>query len=711
MVLRDRSTIWRAVAREANRVPDESVDALWRTLNYLCAAQLYLRTNVALAKGLVVQDVKPTPSGHWGVCPPVNMMLAALAPFVRHAPTETRISLILGAGHAGPSLLAYLYLTGELGDRWPEFQQGTAGLTRLVAGFPHENTIGNEITPLLPGQIYMGGQIGPAFSVACGTVLDRPLCLAIPLIGDGECETGATAAAWMGARALRASGNHGNVLPVVLLNGLRMGGRSLLGEMNQSERMMYFSGFGYRPIICDGSSIASARAALSSAVRGALSPGDNGGTVLVLTLDKGATGPEAVAGKQILGTARVHKAPLKDPRNNPEEFSALRTWLASYRPEDLLTRDGRPTPEVEAALPERQGSRRSIFHDTGNRAHATLGARATARRSERQSFGEAISNVLIRHAKAGDFRVFSPDELLSNRLLFDGGAVTPWVVEVLNEELCHGWLQGYIESGGRGIFISYEAFATVNTSLVHQYLKHLSLRKEARYESKWSLNYLLTSLGWNNCYSHQDPGLLSSIIDREDPSVRIFTPADAPRAAAVLDLMLRSRDQFNILVSSKHALPEYPQDTLEVELRNGIAIWPDAYDAGEPDIVLAAAGDIAVRQVTRALPEIQNRLANRHVRFVCINELTALGDPRILPHALSPCEFAAIFGQACPVVLAVPGFIGAVRGSIASRTGIAGRFSLLGYRDPGRPLSPEALLTYCGLDSHSLTQLSKALVE
>jgi xylulose-5-phosphate/fructose-6-phosphate phosphoketolase len=706
------------------QVCDESVEALWRTLNYLCAVQLYLRENVTLARPLAATDVKEHPSGHWGVCPPVNLLLAGVAPMWE---THRRpdIWVIHGAGHAGPSAFALSYLTGSLGQRWPTFRRSAAGLARMVARFPHADSLGSEITAMVPGHRYMGGQLGPALAFATGCVLDAPHRLAVALIGDGECETGAAAAAWLGGRALIGSGSHGRVLPVVLLNGLRMGSQSLLAGLTDDEQEDYFRGLGYLPLFTDGSRIDEFRHALNTAMDHLRPVGSVGRpAVLVVRLAKGATGPVAVGDRRILGTPAVHKAPLRDPRNDPAEFAALAEWLASYRPAELLTTDGLPTPLVAEALPpavahvtpsgvdEPEPGTSAVRAAIAAMARGAPVAVAPAPGRAPASFGSAVVDVVKARAKHGGFRLFSPDELRSNRIdLETEGSLPGWVTEVLNEELCHLWLQGYLESGRAGLFVSYEAFATVNASLLSQYLKHRSVARGCGDPAVPSLNYLLTSLGWNNVYSHQNPGLVSSLVDTEDPNVRVYTPADPTRVASVLATALQSTGRLNVIVAGKYPHPPGPTDTLAEESRFGAAVWPDrSDDEEEPDLVLAAAGDLAVRQVSEGLAQLRDRFPATRFRFVNVAELTALGDPDLRTHAVSSVHFSRLFGTRAPVLLAVPGYPGVMNSLLWSRPGAQQRFTVLGYREPGRPLSPAQLLRFCGLDADSICQRGSLLL-
>lgn len=689
----------------AGSVSDAAVDAAWRTLNYLTVAQLYLRSNVLLEEPLRRADVKSRPNGHWGVCPSANMVLAAVAPLRKVAAPGENVEVVFGAGHAGPSALAFSYLTGALGRRWPRFARSRAGIEAFVSGFPHSDGIGSEVSPLLAGEPYQGGQIGGALAFGAGAVLDRPLRLTVVLVGDGECETGITAATWMGNRVLRGTaGRHGYLLPVVLLNGLRMGGLSLLGSMTPAEQGAYFAGLGYRPVFASGSSIGEFREALGESLR-SLRPlgGDERQPVLLLTLRKGATGPAEVNGRTLMGTPAVHKAPLRNPRQNDAEFQALTEWLARYRVDELLTGEGSPSPLVVEALGEVVPALRGTG-SSGDPAATTARAVAAGRAAAGATFGEAVMGVFARWSRSG-LRVFSPDEFLSNRLVSSPDVAVPeWVTEVLNEELCHLWLQGYIHSGGRGAFVSYEAFAALNISLVQQLLKQQSLQLIYGQAGYPSLNYVLTSLGWNNSYSHQNPAFVTALLETEDPTVRIFTPGDPARVAATLELMLADHGGCNVVMASKVDLGHHPLRTLEEELIQGVAIRPDQTDDGPPDMVIAAAGDLPARECITALAEIRRNSPEARIRYVQVNELTVLAAPGRSRTALTEAAFQDVFGSACPVILVVPCSSAPIRSMLYLRPGAARRVDVLGYRDPGRPLSSRALLRECGIDSASLAR-------
>lgn len=691
---------WSYAARQAaEAVPDQAINACWRALNHLSAAQLYLTDNPRLVRPLRRTDVKETPRGHWGVCPPVNYMLAHLGPLTAWRPAGSELLVLHGAGHAGPSALAHAYLNGTLhltgnGPGWsmPE-------LRALITGFPHLERFGGETTPLIPGVRHTGGQLGPALAIAQGMALDAPHRLVVPLIGDGELETGATAAAWLARRALHGSGEHGAVLPVVLANGLKMGGPSLLADMSEDEVRAYFTGLGYEPLIHDGAHLPGFRRLLIDAFTQLRPLGEHGRQpVLVLTMSKGHTGPQQVAGRRIAGTPAVHKTPLKSPRHNDAEFAALAAWLASYRAAELFTTQGRPTDLVRQALPgppPEPGTARPSAPPASRRPQSWLG----------------VSAVIRERATNGAFRLFSPDEIASNRLELAADGILPsWAAEILNEEICHGWLQGYTETGRDALLATYEAFAPVNTSLLVQHLKHRRLRYLTGQGGLPSVNYLITSLGWRNTYTHQNPGLVSSMLETEDGFVHVYTPADATRAAAVLAVMLAGHDRVNFLITDKHPGPSFPPDPFRDELTDGAAVWPHLSHHGCPHLVLASAGDVPARELTAAATLLRRSHPEIKIRYLHVNDLAVLGPAPQWPYALDKRTFTRLFGTDNPVLMAVPTHPAPVRALLAGR-GEASRFHVVGYQEPSRPTTPEGLLEHCGVSAAALSAQAALMIK
>ncbi|MGW7304069.1 phosphoketolase family protein [Streptomyces sp. NPDC054835] len=699
--------MWAELARQTEQlVPDASVAAVADALDYLCLAQLYLHDNPLLERPLLVSDIKPRPAGHWGVCPPVNRLLAAVGAIQNGVPKGHELHVLHGAGHAGPSALAHAYLTGRLGRAYPQLQQGRTGIHALVSGFPLPD-LGGEITPMIPGHLLTGGQLGPALAVAQGTVLDAPHRLSVVLIGDGECETGTTAAAWLASRALHGTGDHGTVLPVVLLNGQRMGGPSLLSTLDRTELTAYFTGLGHRPVYNDGHDIAELRHALADALtdtRPLGSPGPS--SVLVLTLPKGYGAPEHVGSRAVAGTPAVHKTPLRAPATDPAELDALAEWLAAYQPQNLLTPSGRPRQHLLPALPHPRQGPAPLQPPRGCIAVSS----EVAERLAGRPFAETVPSVLRDWADGAEpFRVFSPDELASNRIdLTDPqGRPVPWAVEVLSEEVCHGWAQGYTETGRRALLATYEAFAPINLSLIQQQLKHRSARRKAGLSPLPSIVYLLTSLGWHNTFTHQLPSLTSSLLASGDPAVHVLTPADPARAAAAVHFALRKLDRCTLVIAGKHTAAHHPLDTIDQELRHGIATWPHLSHPGpaEPDLVLASAGDLPAEALTGLARRLRAERPGLLLRYVHLHDLTALAEAGTRPLALDDDAFAGHFGTRAPIILATSGYPADIH-ALLGRRHPGRRLTVLGYRDPGHPVTQSQLRQRCGLDDHTLWNLA-----
>lgn len=663
-------------------------------LDYLCAGQLYLRRHVDDLAALTPADLKVQPAGHWGVCPNVNAVVSVLAPVLAGTVAQLagRVDLVHGAGHAGAAALARAWLDGTLGTADHRFARDRAGLDALFAAFPRGKPWGGEVTPLIPGITYMGGQLGPALAFAGGTVLDAPDRLAIPLIGDGECETGETAAAWLSTRALRSPrASHGYLIPVVLLNGLRMGGPSLLSGLTPDQLSAYFGGLGWTPHLADGSDPECLAAGLARACALSGPIGSSDQHLVVCVMPKGAGGPEHDGrGGAVLGTTRVHKTPLPAPRSDPAEFEALRRWLAGYLPERLF-RDGVPTAAVHWPRSPAHPAPHSARVD--DRPPAPIVAPVT--------FTDAVSSVLRQHAGPG-FRVFSPDELSSNRVDIRAANAGNPCVEILNEPMCHLWLQGYLESGRRGLFVTYEAFATVTLSLLRQYAKTRALADRAGRDQPSSLVYLVTSLGWTNNYSHQDPAIYGTLLDTALDSTHLLLPADPARLAASLDRSLHSRGGIHVLSASKYTTATYPLGPLAAELADGIAVWPDFSDAGEPDLTLCGAGDVATAALLAALDGLRARLPRIAVRYVCLHDLTVLNPTSAAGVQLTTHRMADLFPGSGPVVFAVPGFTSVVKAMLFDRPWLAARSSVLGYSDPADVISHGELMDRTGMSSDRL---------
>lgn len=670
-------------------------DALWRAVTYLSVAQLHLDTNPILSEELCAEHVKEHPAGHWGTVPGTAWVLTHLGLAGASMPSGTELMPVLGSGHAGVVQVALAWLTGDLARVRPQFSRDVDGLGRLVRSFPDLDGLGAEVSPLLPGGAYVGGLLGGALAFAQGAAVGAAARVVVPLIGDGECETPTTAASWLAMRELPTDGA---VLPVIHVNGFRMGGRSLMGRMSDEELEAYAAGMGWQPrIVHVGDGRYDEHENFHRTLVRAITDARNGcRPALFMRCVKGWSGPSRLDRRDLVGTEPVHKTPLSMARRDRRQFAALAGWLVSYRPSQLFGSNGVPAGELAEVLQIVEQHRCN-----------TAAARALPRvpeplpPTESDTFATAVTEVLRHHATAGDLRVFCPDELSSNRL----GVLTgePWVTEVLAEEVLLGWLAGWTATGRRGLLVSYEAFAPLLIAGLVQHLKQRRLGASAQP----SLNLLLTSYGWHNVYTHGDPSLATALLATGDPAVRVLTPADPERLAATLDRSLRSTGQVNVIIAGKHPAPMHRRDTLDTEQDRGLSIWPHLSDRDEPDLVIVAAGDLAMTWAAAATSEIRRRHRLR-VRLVCVQDLTVLGDPGRWPSGLTDTEVTEYLGLDAPVLVVTLGHPAAVWGLLAGR--LARPVEVVGWREPPGPMPQDQLAAYLGFDTAGVCDIADRLL-
>ncbi|MGH3220247.1 MAG: hypothetical protein ACRDPY_16345 [Streptosporangiaceae bacterium] len=669
-------------------------DALWRAVVYTAVVQLHLVDNVLMSRPLRPRDVKPAPSGHWGTVPGVAWALTHVALAAETRLTAPRLMPVLGAGHAGIVQLSLAWVMGHLEGLRPKYTADASGLSELARSFPEVDGLGAEVNPMLPAGGFVGGCLGGALAFASGAAIDAPDQIVVPIIGDGECETPTTAASWLPCRDLPGA----RLLPIIHCNGFRMGSASLLGNMTDDEITAYFAGHGWCAVFfrIQTGDLAEHAAFHNVLTDAAEAVARSERMVIILRCTKGWSGPATLGGPSLLGTANIHKTPLTCPATDPVQRGLLQAWLTSYRPRELFDNDGRPAGRLAQAIAVSQLQVWRIMPVARKRPPRSWTDFKVA-----GSFTQAVTNILCAHAAQGDFRVFSPDELASNRL---GDLVGKrWVLEVLAEEVLFGWLAGWTASGRRGVFISYESFAPLVTASLVAQLK----QRRCTASTLPSLNLLLTSYGWHNTYTHGDPSLATTMLGVADPVVRVFTPADPTRLAATLDMALGSNDQVNIVIAGKHSTVNYPGDAIAEELTHGIARWPHLSDEGEPDLTIACAGDIPAAIVSAAVPLIHEKL-NCRVRVVNINDLTVLGDPHIWPAGLSDNQLAYYIGEDARLLIVTLGHPAAIWGLLAGRSRRSAK--VVGWREPSGPMAQAALAAASGLDVHGLLQMARHLM-
>jgi xylulose-5-phosphate/fructose-6-phosphate phosphoketolase len=722
--------------------------AYWRAANYLSVGQIYLLDNPLLREPLTLEHVKPRLLGHWGTTPGLNFIYAHLNRLIRARDLE--VLYVAGPGHGGPGLVANTYLEGTYSEVYPHIARSEEGLRRLFRQFSFPGGIPSHVAPQTPGSIHEGGELGYSLAHAYGAAFDNPDLLVCCVVGDGEAETGPLAASWHSNKFLNAA-HDGAVLPVLHLNGYKIANPTLLARIPEHELRSLLVGYGYEPHFVSGSDpeamhqlmaqtmdrVADEIAELQRAAREDAVTERPRWPMIVLRSPKGWTGPEAVDGLPAENSFRSHQVPLANLADNPEHLAQLETWMHSYRPEELFDADGALRAEFAALAP--RGTRRmgAVPHANGGmltrdlelpdyRRHAVaVAAPATGTSEATRVLGGYLRDVLTLNEQTANFRIFGPDETASNRLtaVFEATdrawdaerlptdehlGIDGRVMEVLSEHLCEGWLEGYLLTGRHGLFNCYEAFIHIVDSMVNQHAKWLKVSSDIPWRRPVpSLNILLSSLVWHqdhNGFSHQDPGFVDHVANKRAEVVRVYLPPDTNCLLSVADHCLRSRDYINVIVAGKqHSLDYLDMDDAIVHCTRGLGIWPWAgNDApGEPDVVMACAGDTATAEALAATALLRKHLPELRVRFVNVVDLMRLQPYAEHPHGLPDAEFDAIFTKDRPVIFAYHGYPTLIHRLTYRRANHHG-IHVRGYKEEGTTTTPFDMLMLNDMDRFKL---------
>jgi len=730
-----RTATVREKGAELDAAALRSLDMYRRAANYLAAAQIYLRSNPLLEEPLRPEHIKPRLLGHWGTSPGINLLYAHLNRLILE--TGAGVLLITGPGHGAAANLANMYLEGTLAESFPELTRDREGLSRFVSWFSWPERFASHLNPSLPGVIHEGGELGYALATAYGAALDNPELIVACLVGDGEAETGPTAAAWHAAKFVNPAAD-GAVLPVLHLNGFKISSPTIFGTMSDEELRALFTGYGYAPRLVDlaeaGEGIDAAMASAVSWAHGeilGIQRSARGGhpverprwPMIILRTPKGWTGPREIEGKQIEGSFRAHQVPGIELKTRPAQLMAVESWLRSYRPSELFDDRGRPVPEVLALCPEGDLRIARNRHANGGEVRKPLvlpglvekslriEGRGAARASSMGELGKYLRAVVELNHAARNFRIVCPDELESNRL----GAVLEatdrqyaWpvpavaehiapdgrVLEILSEHTCQGWLQGYLLTGRHGVFPCYEAFLPIVDGMMNQYAKFL----KTSLESPWrkpvsSLNYLLTSESWrqdHNGYSHQGPGFINNLMTKKGHIYRIYLPPDANCLLSTMDHCLRSTNYINLIIAGKQPMPQWLSAAEAADhCRVGASIWRWAgtNDGEDPQIVLAGCGDNLTLEVMAAAQILREEVPGWRVRVVNVSDLMTLGVPEKYPHGLDEARFERLFPRNVPVLFNFHGYTAAIKQLLFERPD-NDRFEINGYREEGTTTTP-----------------------
>ena len=679
------------------------MDAYWRAANYLSVGQIYLRDNPLLREPLRLEHVKRTLLGHWGTTPGQTFIYVHLNRLI--TAHDLNMIYISGPGHGGPALVASTYLEGTYSEIYPEVSRDAAGLKHLFKQFSFPGGIPSHVSPECPGSIHEGGELGYSLSHAFGAALDNPSLIVACVVGDGEAETGPLATAWHSNKFLNPKSD-GAVLPILHLNGYKIANPTIFARISREEREQFFRGSGYEPIFVTGHEPELMHRAMAGALDLALARirqiqsdarerGDNrrpAWPMIVLESPKGWTGPKVVDGLRVEGTFRSHQVPLSDPANNAEHLQQLDTWLRSYRPEQLFDERGALRAELAQLAPK--GERRMGANPNANGGKllrdlrmpnfvdyaVAIPAPGAVRESDTTVVGRFLRDVIRLNDDSRNFRIFGPDETISNKLtaVFEQ-TKRQWlaetvegdellapegrVIEMLSEHQCEGFLEGYLLTGRHGVFNCYEAFIHIIDSMFNQHAKWLKVTRGLPWRARIaSLNYLLASHVWrqdHNGFTHQDPGFIDHVINKKAEIVRVYLPPDANCLLSVMDHCLRSRHYVNVVVAGKHPAPQWlSMDRAVLHCTKGIGIWDWASNDrnAEPDVVMGCAGDVPTLETLAAVSILRRELPDLKIRVVNVVDLMKLQPATEHPHGLRDADFDALFTRDKPIVFAYHGY-------------------------------------------------------
>ncbi|HTY92664.1 MAG TPA: phosphoketolase family protein [Steroidobacteraceae bacterium] len=724
------------------------MDAYWRAANYLSVGQIYLRDNPLLRKPLSLEHVKPMLLGHWGTTPGQNFIYVHLNRIIRDF--DLNMIYLSGPGHGGPAVVANTYLEGTYSEVYPRITQDEAGLRQLFTQFSFPGGIPSHASPECPGSIHEGGELGYSLSHAFGAVFDNPDLIAACVVGDGEAETGPLATAWHSNKFINPM-RDGAVLPILNLNGYKIANPTVLARITREEQEQFFRGCGWNPLFVRGCDPEPMHAAMAAALDEAVAqirairrdacPDAAGARprwpMIVLESPKGWSGPKFIDGVANEGTFHSHQVPLSVSAREPAHLAQLESWLRSYRPEELFDDSGRLRPELAQLAPA--GERRM-----GANPHANGGlllrdltmpdfcayacevpAPGAMGPGDTRVLAPFLRDVIALNAAARNFRVFGPDETISNGLtaLFEATA-RQWnadtrvndqylaadgrVMEMLSEHQCQGWLEGYLLTGRHGLFNCYEAFVHIVDSMFNQHAKWLKVTAGIPWRRDIaSLNYLLASHVWrqdHNGFTHQDPGFIDHVVNKKAGVVRVYLPPDANCLLSVMDHCLRSRHYVNVVIAGKHPSPQWlSMDAALKHCTKGIDIWDWASNdhTGEPDVVMACAGDVPTLETLAAVSILRQHLPALRIRVINVVDLMKLEPPGEHPHGLDDLEFDALFTRDKPVVFAFHAYPWLIHRLTYRRTN-HGNFHVRGYKEEGTITTPFDMTVRNDLDRFHL---------
>ncbi len=723
------------------------IDRYWRAANYLSVGQIYLMENPLLRKPLKPEHIKPRLLGHWGTTPGLNFIYAHLNRIIQER--NANVIYICGPGHGGPGMVANTYLEGSYSEIYPGVSEDEAGMRKLFRQFSFPGGIPSHVAPETPGSIHEGGELGYALVHAYGAAFDNPDLVVACVVGDGEAETGTLATSWHSNKFLNPA-RDGAVLPILHLNGYKIANPTVLARLSDDDLASLFKGYGYEPFFVEGSEpeamhqkMATTLDTIFTQIEKIKKNADVKSSerprwpMIILRSPKGWTGPKEVDGLIVENYWRSHQVPVANCRENDAHRKILEDWMKGYDPEDLFDEKGALKPELRALPPKgaaRMGANphanggllRKELHTPDFRQYAVdvtepgaIDAQST------KILGEYLRDILKLNEPEKNFRVFGPDETASNRLsavfeasdrvwmaetldIDDHLSSDGRVMEVLSENLCQGWLEGYLLTGRHGFFSCYEAFIHIVDSMFNQHAKWLQVARELKWRKPISsLNYLLTSHVWrqdHNGFSHQDPGFVDLVANKSADIIRVYFPPDANTLLWVGDHCLKTWNRINVIVAGKQPEPQWlsmEEAVDHCEAGLGIWDWAGTEDGLEPDIVMACAGDVPTMETLAAVDLLRQLLPHLRIRVVNVVDLMVLQSQQHHPHGIADDQFDRIFTTNRPVIFAYHGYPYLIHRLVYKRTNHP-NFHVHGFIEQGTTTTPFDMTVLNELDRFHL---------
>lgn len=721
----------------------------WRTANYISAAQLYLLSNPLLKRPLTMDDVKKKIVGHWGTVPGQNFVFTHLNRVIKRYDLD--MILLSGPGHGGNFFIANDYIDGTYSEIYPDISEDEEGLQKLFKQFSFPGGVPSHCAPETPGSINEGGELGYSLAHGSGAVFDNPDLIATVIVGDGEAETGPLATSWQCNKFINPI-RDGAVLPILHLNGYKIANPTIFSRMSHQEVVDFFHGTGWEPYFVEGDDAMTMHRKMAETMdnvierileiqKNARENNDSERPIwpmIVLRTKKGWTGPKVVDGNPVEDSFRAHQVPI--PMDKPEHLKLLSDWLLSYKPDELFNDDGTIKEDIKALCPE--GDRRIGMnpHANGGKLRKELrlpdfkkyefeiGSHGEKDGQDMIELGNFIRDIFKLNDKAKNFRIFGPDETMSNRLnhVFEAENRS-WEEEIkptdeflandgrimdsmLSEHMCEGWLEGYLLTGRHGFFATYESFARIIDSMAAQHAKWLKVCNQLPWREKISsLNLIMCSTVWqqdHNGFTHQDPGFMDHMASKKADVVRIYLPPDANCLLSTMDHCLRSRNYVNVIVASKHPRPQWlSMDEAVRHCTQGIGIWEWASnDQGEePDIVFACAGETPTLEALAAVSILREELPELKIRFINVVDLFKLQPKNEHPHGLTDEEYDMLFTKDKPVVFAFHGYATLIH-ELTYRRHNSHIMHVRGYKEEGTITTPFDVRVQNDIDRFHLVQ-------